>query len=245
MTDTFVADLMMKLPYLGLFVVLFVAGLGVPLPEDIPLLIAGWLVHKGSANLYAMIFVGLAGVLVGDFLLFNMGRRYGTSIVEHRLMRRVVSPTMLARAESLFERHGAKIIFFARFMPGFRAVLFATAGIFRVRPIKFVLIDGAAAAASVPLFIWLGERFGARLEELAGDVRNAQLLAVACLVAAILIWCVWEYFQVKRRKRLAAAPAASDAGVPRPGADGEVHRAGGVSPPSALNPGKSASSVAP
>lgn len=235
---------MVKLPYLGLFVVLFVAGLGVPLPEDIPLLIAGWLVHKGSANLYGMILVGMAGVLVGDFLLFNMGRRYGTSIVEHRMMRRVVSPTMLARAENLFERHGAKIIFFARFMPGLRAVLFATAGIFRVRPIKFLLIDGAAAAASVPLLIWLGERFGARLEELAGDVRNAQLLAVACLVAAIVVWCVWEYYQVKKRKRLAAA-TPTEPTMPRPGADDENLTAGGGAPKSPLGTGKSPSSVAP
>jgi membrane protein DedA with SNARE-associated domain len=229
MTDGFVAVLMLKLPYIGLFAVLFVAGLGVPLPEDIPLLIAGWLVHRGSANLYAMIAVGMAGVLVGDFLLFNMGRRYGEHIIEHRFMRRVATPALLMRAEALFARHGAKIIFAARFMPGLRAVLFATAGIFRVRPIKFLLIDGSAALASVPLLIWLGERFGARLEEIARDARNAQLIAAGCLVAAIVAWCVWEYYQVKRRKRLSAEMAPLTSASPT-----SVDAAQPVKPPAKL-----------
>ena len=243
MTDSFIADLLEKLPYLGLFGVLLVAGLGVPLPEDIPLLIAGWLVHKGSANLYGMIGVGLAGVLIGDFLLFNMGRRYGESIIEHRMMRRVVSPALLARAEGMFARHGAKIIFVARFMPGLRAVLFATAGIFRVRPIKFLLIDGAAAAASVPLLIWLGERFGARLEEIAHDARKAQLIAAACLAAAIAVWCGWEYYQVKRRKRVGAeaTPPRGEEGTTPKASMGDVPRSAQSSSTLAVSPSKPAS----
>ncbi len=204
MTEGWIVALLLKLPYVGLFTVLFVAGLGLPLPEDIPLLAAGWLVHKGHANLYAMIAVGLVGVLVGDFLLFSMGRRYGIHITEHRFMKRVASPALLQRAEGMFASHGAKIIFVARFMPGLRSVLFVTAGIFRVRPIKFVLIDGSAAIASVPLLIWLGERFGEKIESLAGNVRNAQFIAVGCLAGAVAAWCAWEYYQIRRRRRLAA-----------------------------------------
>lgn len=203
-TDGFIFLLMLKLPYIGLFSVLLVAGLGVPLPEDIPLLAAGWLVHKGHANLYAMIAVGMVGVLTGDLMLFSMGRKYGEHITEHRLLRRVASPALLARAERLFAQHGAKIIFVARFMPGLRSVLFLTAGIFRVRRLKFILIDGSAALASVPLLIWLGSKFGAHIERVAGDVRSAQLIAAGCLVTALASWGAWEYRQHRRRKRLAA-----------------------------------------
>lgn len=215
MTEGWIVAFLLKLPYVGLFAILFVAGLGVPLPEDIPLLAAGWLVHKGHANLQAMIAVGMVGVLVGDFLLFSMGRRYGVHITEHRFMKRIVKPALLHRAEEYFAKYGSFIIFLARFMPGLRSVLFVTAGIFRVRPVKFVLIDGTAALASVPLLIWLGERFGEKIESLAGDVRNAQLIAVGCLVGAIAAWCAWEYYQVRRRRRLMRQDTVS-ASVPVP-----------------------------
>lgn len=209
MTEGWIVALLLKLPYVGLFTILFVAGLGVPLPEDIPLLAAGWLVHKGHANLQTMIAVGLVGVLVGDFLLFSMGRRYGFHITEHRFMKRIVKPALLRRAEEYFARYGSLIIFVARFMPGLRSVLFVTAGIFRVRPIKFVLIDGSAAIASVPLLIWLGERFGEKIESLAGDVRNAQIIALGCLAAAVAAWCAWEYYQIRRRRRLSPESTVS------------------------------------
>ncbi len=193
------------IPYLGLLLVLLAAGLGVPLPEDIPLLAAGWLVHHGRADLTAMIVVGLFGVLCGDLILFSMGRRYGEHIVEHRWMRRVVTPARLARAEGIYARHGVKIIFAARFMPGLRGVLFMTAGIFRVKPWKFLLIDGSAAVASVPLLVWLGARFGARIEQLAGDVRQAQMAAAGLLALAVAAWIAWEVYAVRRRKRIEAA----------------------------------------
>lgn len=199
-----IGGLMQHMPYVGLFTVLFIAGLGLPLPEDVPLLIAGWLVHKGKADLFWMIAVGMIGVLSGDFLLYTWGRRYGTAITEHRFIRRITSPALLARAENLFERHGAKIIFAARFMPGLRAVMFMTAGIFRVRPLKFVLIDGSAAAASVPLLIWLGERFGAKFEELTKDVRNAGAVLGVIVAVVVVALIAWEYYHTKRRKRLDA-----------------------------------------
>ncbi|MFO0972660.1 MAG: DedA family protein [Phycisphaerae bacterium] len=236
MSDSFLFQYLQHAPYVGLFVVLFVAGLGVPLPEDIPLLAAGWLVHKQQAAMVPMIVIGMLGVLVGDTLLYSMGRRYGEHILDHKWLRRVASPWLLQRAEGMFAAHGAKIIFVARFMPGIRSVMFITAGIFRVRPAKFLMIDGSAALVSVPTLIWLGERCGATIDRLAGDVRTAQMVGLAALVLALAGWGAYEYYQVRRRRRIAtesrppAEKAAPPEAVARPpvGAAGSAPVAGRV-----------------
>ena len=61
--------------YATVFSILVACGLGIPLPEDISLILGGFLAHKGAANLPMMMVVGFAGILAGDSLIFLAGRR--------------------------------------------------------------------------------------------------------------------------------------------------------------------------
>lgn len=196
-----------NMPYVGLVLVLMACGLGLPLPEDIPLILSGWLVHRGLADsLAVMMVVGIFGVLAGDSIIFGLGWRYGESIVEHRFTRRLISPERLRWAESWFQKRGARLIFLGRFMPGARAVLFVTAGIFRISYLKFVLIDGFAALISVPLWIWAGWRFGREAERLAGG--NAKWMVFGVIALVLAGWIVWEVHQHRklRRRSMEVAP---------------------------------------
>lgn len=211
--------------YLGLFLVLIAAGLGVPLPEDIPLLAAGWLVHTGKAQLHFMILTGLAGVMVGDSLLFNMGRRYGDHLIEHRWLRRIAKPWLLDKARHMYMHHGAKILFAARFMPGLRSVLFLTAGAFRVPFWKFFCIDGFAALISVPVWVWAGWYFSESIEQFIKDAKIATYFVVGGLTAGLLLWVLYEYrhnLSKRAAERIAresqqSAPVVSP--NPKPGSD--------------------------
>jgi membrane protein DedA with SNARE-associated domain len=198
--ETILFSLLAKWSYLGLFIVLMAAGLGVPLPEDIPLLAAGWLVHRGQADLFLMMLTGLLGVMVGDSLLFTMGKRYGLHIVEHRWLRAIAKPWMLEKAREKYANHGAKILFAARFMPGLRSVIFLTAGVCRVPYWKFFIIDGAAALISVPLWVWVGWKFSARMEAILGTTRMATIVIVSLLLCSLVVWAAWEYFRYLRKK---------------------------------------------
>lgn len=187
--------------YLGLFVVLFAAGLGLPLPEDIPLLAAGWLVSEGHADLRLMMLVGLFGVMVGDGVMFTLGRRYGMQIVEHRWFRRILKPWLLEKARNKFEQHGAKIIFAARFMPGLRGVMFVTAGIFRVPYWKFATFDGVAALISVPLWVWAGSYFPGEIKTILGGTQKVTYILVGLTVAVFAGFVLWEYRHNFRTKK--------------------------------------------
>lgn len=205
--DSIFFTILSKFSYIGLFGVLIAAGLGVPLPEDIPLLAAGWLAYRGSADFWLMILTGLAGVMVGDSLIFNMGRRYGMHIVEHKWLRRIAKPWLLEKARVLYANHGMKILFAARFMPGLRSVLFLTAGVFRIPFWKFFLIDGFAALISVPVWVWVGYKFSAHIEGILGGTRVATMVIGGLLVASLIGWGIYEYYHNLRKKNREAMDA--------------------------------------
>lgn len=198
-------------PYLTVLLVLMAAGLGLPIPEDIPLLTGGYFCHLGKASLPIMVVVGLAGVMVGDLILFSLGRRFGHHVVEHRFMRRLVNPRRLLLAEELFARHGVKIIFAGRFLPGLRPMIFMAAGVLRVRRAAFVLVDGLAACISVPLLVVLGKVFGGSLERIKHDVRTATHgMALVLMVLALIGAAVWLHRRQKRLLEATPVPSALD-----------------------------------
>ncbi len=194
--------------YLVVFGILLACGLGVPLPEDVSLILGGYLVHAGKANLTLMMITGFVGIMVGDSIIFFAGRRLGTKVGANAtgFFARIVTPAKRARVEQLFHKHGDKIVCLARFMPGVRAVTFFTAGSVGMKYLRFAFFDGAAALVSAPVFIWLGFRFGGELEELLENVKKGQLRVILVLVAIALVYL--GYFLWKRRRdKLAAATA--------------------------------------
>jgi membrane protein DedA with SNARE-associated domain len=198
-------------PYLGVLAVLIAASLGLPLPEDIPLLTGGYLCHKGQAALPAMIAVGLLGVLSGDIMLFNVGRRLGHRVVRHRFLRRLVNPRQLLMAEELFARHGVKIIFAGRFLPGLRPMIFMAAGVLRVRPAVFVLVNGTAACISVPSLVILGYVFGGSLDQIKRDVRLAShAIGIALIVVALVGAGIWLHRRQRKLMETAHIPDSID-----------------------------------
>lgn len=189
-------------PYLGVFLVLLACSLGLPLPEDVPLLTAGVLVHKDLATLWWMIPVAMVGVLGGDCVLFFVGQKLGHRVIGHRFFKRVVNPSRLATAERLFHRHGIKIIFIGRFLPGLRPMIFMAAGVLKVPFRAFIGVNGLAACISVPTLVILGKVFGDSYERIKGDVRTATHgIVVAIIVFGLIVGGIALH---RRQKRLVA-----------------------------------------
>jgi membrane protein DedA with SNARE-associated domain len=191
--------------YLSIFAVLVACGLGVPLPEDISLILGGFLVYKGVASLWVMVATGFCGILVGDSLIYLAGRRVGRRVrTGHGWLARVVTPARRIQVEGLFARHGEKIVILARFMPGVRAVTYFTAGSAGMPYPRFICFDGLAALGSAPLFVLLGYRFGRHLQQVIELMKRYQLIAVGLLLATVLLWAAvhrWRELSLARKIR--------------------------------------------
>ena len=181
--------------------VLVICGLGVPIPEDITLLAGGLLASSGQITLTGALIAAFVGVLLGDGVLFFMGRRYGKRIFLLPGFRRIFTAERVRRAEAKIKRNGPFICFVARFLPGLRSPTFAAAGAMGVSPVTFFVLDGFAALLSVPIWIVLGYWFGQNWDEAVHYARKAEVYIVAAMGALIIVYLAWRLWRKRREAR--------------------------------------------
>lgn len=183
------------------FGILLAAGFGLPLPEDIPLIMGGVLVHRGQATLWVMMLVGYAGIILGDSIMFMLGRRVGSRVgATPGFFARIVTPEKRAQVEGLFKKHGEKIVMLARFLPGVRTVTYFTAGSVGMSYWRFMLYDSIAALASAPLFVYLGYAFGADIEDLMARIASGERKVIIALVVLVVGALVFNRWRARRQK---------------------------------------------
>lgn len=188
-------------PYLVIFGILLLTGLGLPLPEDIPLVIGGALCGATSGP-HPALWVMLPGVMIAivgsDAMLYFLGRWLGPSIHRHPILKRIVGNRNLARARFAFAKHRAKFVFFARFLPGLRAPAFFTAGAFKMPFRKFLLWDGLAACLSVPPAVILGYFFHEKVGFVFDALSKGKTIGFVIIGVIILLFIGFHMFINKK-----------------------------------------------
>lgn len=192
--------------YLLVFTILILCGVGLPVPEDVSLILGGSLVFQGKAGLLLMMLTGYIGIILGDSLMFLLGRRFGSQVGVKKggLLSRIITPAKRARVEELFKKHGEKVVMIARFLPGVRAPTYFTAGSVGMRYSHFIFFDSVAALASAPIFVFLGYKFGGELELLLQQTRKGQRGVLIALGVIIVVGFFVSRWRSKREARLEA-----------------------------------------
>jgi membrane protein DedA with SNARE-associated domain len=186
--------------------VLFLCGLGVPIPEDITLIAAGFLASTGNISLPGAFIAGFVGVMVGDVFLFMIGRRYGRAVFQWPGFRKVFTPARIESAEKRIQSNAAYICFFARFMPGLRSPIFLMCGILKVRFSIFFGLDFFAAVLSVPLWVYAGYWFGNNIEGALQFAHEANIVIFGAL-GLVLAVAIFRYYRKKRTVKQSTSSA--------------------------------------
>lgn len=171
---------------------LIVAGLGVPIPEDIMLLAAGVLVQRGEVSYLGALGACAFGVAVGDTTIFLIARRLGPAALQRRPLKWLITPARHARIEELFARHGNVIVFMGRHMAGLRAPIFAMAGIHKMKLRQFWLWDGLGLCVSAPVVIGIGYLLADKLSEAKTYMKNFEMVVLGLLVVGGIGFFVWR-----------------------------------------------------
>ncbi len=144
--------------YQGVFLALLAAGFGFPIPEELPVLTAGVMVgHEGTTlRWYYMLLVVMAGVVIGDGVLYTAGRIWGRRLLNLGFIRRNFVPMdKQEQIEKNFAERGIWVLLGARLLPGIRAPVFIMAGVLKVPVGRFLLADAIYAIPLVNVLFWL------------------------------------------------------------------------------------------
>lgn len=193
-----ILDLLATLPGWAIYLLL-AAGAAIenlipPIPADTFVVVAGLLASRGVVDVWlAGLLTGLANV-AGALLVYWMGHRHGRAFFEHGVGRWVLKPGQIRRIESFYDRWGTYAVFFARFLPGLRAVVPAFAGISHQGFWRTALPIAAASILWYGTLIWLGTIAGRNLDAVEGWLSGANrtLLAVAVVIVALIGWWWWK-----------------------------------------------------
>ena len=188
-------------PYFLIFGILVCCGLGLPIPEDVCLIAAGLLAYYGVTDLWTIILVSFAGVIIGDSIIFYLGAHYGRRLTKKWFFHKLLPDERLEAVQSKLHRSGNKLFFAARFMPGLRAPVFFTAGTLHIPYGRFALYDGLAALISVPLIIGAVFHFGDELDEVVRVIKRIEHGIVFVIAAAILAILAKWYITHRRLKK--------------------------------------------
>jgi len=210
--------------YFVLFGLLFACGLGLPLPEDIPLLLGGYFASQGKMSLAWVGVLAWLGIIGGDCVLYHLARKYGLNITRVPFIGKHVTRERILWAEAKFARYGLWVVAVCRMFAGVRGAMVVAAGAIRYSFIKFVIADGLAALVSGGLFValgyFLGKKFGgvAQIRQRIKPYEHWVALGIVAAVALFILYLWWKH----RRERARRGFAVDAPPGPRPEADSVV-----------------------
>jgi membrane protein DedA with SNARE-associated domain len=216
-----------KLGYVGIALLLVLGGLGLPVPEEAPIILAAVL-SKNERMWWPLALAScFVGVLLGDFVVYFLGYFHGEKVLSLPLTRRFLTRAREAQIKGYFHRHGFKILILGRFAVGFRTAAYLTAGILKLPPLKLFLTDVFAASLSTLLMFGLGYVFAHQIETSFDRVKHWLTAITAVALAA---WLLHRYYVARRRAGQPVGPpvlVADDAPLP----PDDLHAHHGPAPP--------------
>ena len=162
-------------------------------PGEVGMVIVGAAAARSDYPLLPVVVAGMVGAVVGDSVSYAIGRRWGAAVVcRWEFTRRRFEPR-IARAERYFHSHGGWLVFVARFVGAFRAVVPLVVGTAGMPYPRFLAWNVVASVTWAGIVVTLGYHFG---DEIARFVDRVGLgLSVAAIAAALAWWLV------QRRRR--------------------------------------------
>jgi membrane protein DedA with SNARE-associated domain len=197
--------------YLGVFIAMTIESAMIPLPSELILPFAGFLVSDPAKleplthspwNYWLVVIVATAGNTCGSLIAYAIGAWGGRPFLERYGRYLLIRPHEIELAERFFVRYGAATAFFSRLLPIVRTFISFPAGVARMPLGRFIVYSTAGALPWSMLLVFAGQQLGARWL----DIRHALQpfdLAIAIAVVGLIVLFVWWRLGMPGRRRTA------------------------------------------
>jgi membrane protein DedA with SNARE-associated domain len=190
--------------YAGIFGLMLLESSSLPVPSEVVLPFAGYLVSIAQLNFGLTVLVATVAAITGSLIDYFIGLKGFQALAEHRVLGRVIfSTAQLETAGRWFKKYGSFMVFIARLIPGLRTIISFPAGAARMPLAKFVAFTTAGCLLWNGVLIYVGYYLGTNWREVAAV---SQYVIVGVIVAFAVLIAV--YLMFRRRKRGKSKPLA-------------------------------------
>lgn len=199
----------------GITLVALFENLFPPTPSEFLYPLAGKMAFDGAVTLPLVVIAGVLGSLMGSAIYYTLGYQLGAdrtrdAIARYGILRvwRFRIPLFTVetydKALALFEKHGGKIVFFARIMPLVHGVVSIPAGVTRMKPLPFIFYTALGSAAWITPLATLGYWLGSQWEQILAMIDAYETLCYV-LFAAFTGYLLVRRVQKQRREKAVLA----------------------------------------
>lgn len=181
--------------YLAIFVAVLLGNLGLPVPEEAVLVLAGFLAWGGKLRLTLVVAVGIVSAVVGDNTGYWAGRRYGRVAIERYGRRLFITVERFESMQRFVARYGPLGVFVARFLPGLRFMAGPLAGTAGLSFLPFFISNTLGAIVYAPIMVGLGYAVGyglgdyvEQLQRVVGEIEHIVVIGLIILTVTLLAW---------------------------------------------------------
>ncbi|MBN2479069.1 MAG: DedA family protein [Parachlamydiales bacterium] len=177
---------------------LILAGLNIPIPEDLMIILsavlASTVIPKNTIILFTAVFLG---AYLSDWMVYWIGRILGVKLYKYKWFKKTMPKRKLSKVRLFYKKYGFFTLLIGRFIPfGVRNCLFLSAGMSRMRFMKFAVSDGIACFCSNIVLFTIAFSASKNYQSLMNYLKKVNLLIFGVFIVTI-IFLIWYY---KRKK---------------------------------------------
>lgn len=205
----FTTGVISAMGYGGIVLLMAIESACIPLPSEIIMPFAGYLVFKGEMTLQGAALAGAIGCVVGSIPAYYLGMWGGRPIIERWGKYVLISHRELDLADRLFRRYGQWVVFAGRLLPVIRTFIAFPAGVARMPMGRFLVYTFVGSYPWCLALAWAGMKLGQAWHtdpRLKAVYHRFELVIVAAAVLAVA-WFVWHKIREARRARASAGAA--------------------------------------
>ena len=175
--------------YPGIFVLMLLEAAALPVPSELILPFAGYMVYRGYLSFWLVVFWCTFAALIGSFIDYYLGMRVGEALLSGKSQIPLIDATHLHRVGLWFNQYGPIAVTFLRLVPAARVLISFPAGVYRMGKLKFATCTLAGCLPWNITLVYLGWYLGSLWSTVLDAFRYLNIIAYALLILFV-VWIV-------------------------------------------------------
>ena len=203
----FIVATISTLGYSGVVLLMAIESACIPLPSEIIMPFAGYLVSTGMMNIWAVGVAGAVGCVLGSLVAYWVGMYGGRPLIEKYGRYVLISPRDLDLADRWFARYGEAIVFTSRLLPVIRTFIAFPAGVAKMRLTRFIVYTFAGSLPWCLGLAYVGQKLGEQWnkDEMLKTLFHRFDFVIGIIGLLAVVWWVWRHLKHLKHDRTSKA----------------------------------------